>query len=256
MPARDICEIYMLQTKARLVGIYAHHRLELPREHVWSSQHRVLIQSQLHSYRQHCFLFFPSEEVQRSYSSLYLHGQDADASLEPWWMVEGWAEGVGEKGVVKTVAACNATLFCFFWRIKLLTFLAGCVPSFLLSLAIEDGLNYWVFCKDQLKRKQILLNSTFSFSMLLHCPQNIFHVFRQFQFVPVKKKFSLFSASPWSTNQQGITKQNPWNTDREAWFWLVSGFILYPLRIWVLCVPRNIDPHSFQFINTPLILVV
>lgn len=146
MPARDICEIYMLKTKARLVGIYAHHRLELPREHVWSSQHRVLIQSQLHSYRQHCFLLFPSEEVQRSYSSLYLHGQDADASLEPWWMVEGWAEGVGEKGVVKTVAACNATLFCFFRRIKLLTFLAGCVPSFLLSLAIEDELNYWVFC--------------------------------------------------------------------------------------------------------------
>lgn len=62
--------------------------------------------------------------------------------------------------------------------------------------------------KGQLRRKQIPLNSTFSFSLLLHCPKNIFHVFRQFQFFPVKKKFSPFLASPWSTNQQGVAKQN------------------------------------------------
>lgn len=105
---------------------------------------------------------------------------------------------VSEKGVVRTGASRNATLFCLFWRIKLLILLAGCVPSFLLSLAVEDGLNYWVFCsfKDQLKKKQIPLNSTFSSSMLPHCPQNIFCVFRQFQFFPLKKKFSPFSSSP------------------------------------------------------------
>lgn len=179
-------------------------------EHVW-----VLIQSQLRSYRQHYFVFFPSEEVQRSYSQVSTCMGKMPTHLWSFkWMVRGWggcwgrwmmAGVVSEKGVVRTGASRNATLFCLFWRIKLLILLAGCVPSFLLSLAVEDGLNYWVFCsfKDQLKKKQIPLNSTFSSSMLPHCPQNIFCVFRQFQFFPLKKKFSPFSSSPWSTNHQG-----------------------------------------------------
>lgn len=137
---------------------------------------RVLIQSQLHSYRQHCFVFFPSEEAQRSYSQVATCLGKMPMHLGATMDGGGGSEG-GRVG--RTVAACDATLFCFFQRIKLLILLAGCVPSFLLSLAVEDGLNYWVFCssKDQLKKKQIPLNSTFSFSMLPHCPKNIFHVF-------------------------------------------------------------------------------
>lgn len=36
MPAREIWEIDVLETKARFVGVHAHHRLEVPREHAWS----------------------------------------------------------------------------------------------------------------------------------------------------------------------------------------------------------------------------
>lgn len=36
MPAKDIYGICVLNTKARLVRVYAHHRLELPQEQVWS----------------------------------------------------------------------------------------------------------------------------------------------------------------------------------------------------------------------------
>lgn len=101
------------------------------------------------------------------------------------WSHDGWGrgrgEGVKEKGMAKTVAAYNATLFCFFWRIRLLTLVARCVPSFLLSLAIEDGLNYWVFCSLN-QPKQVPLNSTFSFSMLLTAPKTYFVFSDSFHF--------------------------------------------------------------------------
>lgn len=65
--------------------------------------------------------------------------------------------GVGEDGVIKMVAACNTTHFSFFWRTKLLILLAGCVPSSLLSLAVEEGLNYWLFFSSRdLKRNKSL----------------------------------------------------------------------------------------------------
>lgn len=46
------------------------------------------------------------------------------------------------------------------------------------KLLTEEELNYRLCysSKDQLKKKQIPLNSTISFSVLPHCPQNILHV--------------------------------------------------------------------------------
>lgn len=102
---------------------------------------RVLIQHQLHSHSQHLVVVLRSEEVWRSHYEFCLPGQDAHASLEPQWMGGGCGRGRGGKDV----AVCNCTLFCFFCRIKLLILLSGCGPSFLLSLAIEKGLNYWSF---------------------------------------------------------------------------------------------------------------
>lgn len=102
--------------------------------------------------------------------------------------IHGGGGSEGERGGKdRGCLQCLSLLFLSEDQLPIL--LAGCVPSFLLSLAVEDGLNYWVFCssKHQLKKKQIPLNSTFSFSMLPRCPQSIFRVFRQLQFLPLEK---------------------------------------------------------------------
>lgn len=111
--------------------------------------------------------------------------------------IHGGGGGEGERGGKdRGCLQCHSLLFLSEHQLPIL--LAGCFPSFLLSLAVEDGLNYWVFCssKHQLKKKQIPLNSTFSFSMLPRCPQSTFCVFRQLQSFPLKKKSLPFSTSP------------------------------------------------------------
>lgn len=82
----------MLKTKVRLVGVDAHHRLELSQGHVWSSQHKGSDEKPA------LFCHFPSEKYGCLFTSSHLHGWDADISLEPKWMEGG-------VGVEKTVTA-------------------------------------------------------------------------------------------------------------------------------------------------------
>lgn len=118
-------ELDLLKTKARLVGVYAHHRLELSQSMCGHVSLRVLIKNQLHSYSQHRVVVLLSEEVWRSHYKFRLPGE----MLTHLWSHNGWGMGVGEDGVVKTVAVCNCTLFCFFWRIELLILLSGCAQA-------------------------------------------------------------------------------------------------------------------------------
>lgn len=85
-----------------------------------------------------------------------------------------WRSGWGSEGG-KDLAAGNCTFFCSFWRIKLLI-LAGCGLSFLLSLAVEEGLKYGLLrtSKGHLGKKDPLTRTTSS-SLLPHMP-----CFRQF----------------------------------------------------------------------------
>lgn len=69
--------------------------------------------------------------------------------------------------------ACMCTLFSLFWRTKFLIPLFGCGPGLLLRLAVEEGLNYWLFCssKEQLKKKTDPPgHHHLKFSLLPHCP--------------------------------------------------------------------------------------
>lgn len=58
------------------------------------------------------------------------------------WSDTGCGCAWGAEGTVKTVATGKATLSYFFQKMKLLILLAQYVPRFLLSMAVEGGLNY------------------------------------------------------------------------------------------------------------------
>ena len=90
-------ELDLLKTKARLVGVYAHHRLELSWSVCGQISISVLIKNQLRSYSQYHVVVLLSEEVWRSHYKFRLPGQDADASLEPRWMGDGCGRGRGGK---------------------------------------------------------------------------------------------------------------------------------------------------------------
>lgn len=69
--------------------------------------------------------------------------------------------------------ACTCTLFSLFWRTEFLIPFCGCGPSPLLRLAVEEGLNYWLFCssEEQLKKaRDPPGHHHLKFSLLPHYP--------------------------------------------------------------------------------------